>query len=427
MSEIKCGRQVKSLFTYVDNIYVDNIKAMISVRNITVEHRNNNAKRDFLFVNKVQCKHIPNSPEDMIAMCGEIASVVRETLNDDGYNESDSILVIGFAETATAIGEFVAEHLDLYMTSRIYITQTTRENVIGAKEILNFEEEHSHATTHKLLKKEGNNFNLNMFNYILFVEDEITTGNTILNFVNAMREQFDGMKNTKFGVASICNWQNSKDTIKFRVNNIDIFYLIHGSIKDTNVKMLENSHLRIVGQDRVITGSKPYVKKLEYKCNQEEWPDNFLEQRTINEFNGMSTAEYGRFNECFVEKLAKYIDDELKASSYRIIGTEEFMGLPIRVGRELEKLGKLVICHATTRSNIDVLNTKHDGEGSGIKKRYKVPSAYDNNRENYIYNLSEYTEAVVVISDTPNVYMLYMLALAIGEVASTSEIAYLKM
>lgn len=423
MNKIKCERQVKSPYTYIEDIEAEH-----NIEDIVVEHRSNNAKRDFLFVNKSQCKHIPNSPTKMLEMCNKLASEVRVTIKDS-CTSSDNVLIVGFAETATAIGEFVAENLHYTTITNVYLTQTTRESVNETKEILNFEEEHSHATTHKLLERSNESIDLNMFKYILFVEDEITTGNTILNFVNAMREQFDGMKNTGFGVASICNWQDLNEARKFERNCIDTFCLIHGELHDLSVKMLDHTYLRVVEQERVIKEPKPYIKKLEYpyECQYQLRPNNFVEQRTINKFDDICEEKYSRFNDEFTTELAEYIHNTLKANSYRIIGTEEFMGLPIRVGQELESLGAMVICQATTRSKIDVLNTKYDGESSGIKKRYQVPSAYDYDRENYIYNLSEYTHAVVIISDTPDEYKLSMLALAIGELVSTSKIAYIKL
>ena len=65
--------------------YVNNIEekeGMSIEKFITVEKRSNNAKRDFLFVNKEQCKHIPCKASDMVAMCktlGEdVASIIKE-------------------------------------------------------------------------------------------------------------------------------------------------------------------------------------------------------------------------------------------------------------------------------------------------------------------------------------------------------------
>ena len=67
----------------IDN-YIKNIKehGSFSKDNIVVEHRSNNPKRDYLFVNKLQCKHIPASPSKMVAMCNGLADMVNNKLGD---------------------------------------------------------------------------------------------------------------------------------------------------------------------------------------------------------------------------------------------------------------------------------------------------------------------------------------------------------
>lgn len=84
-----------------------------------------------------------------------------------GLYAKETLLVIGFAETATAIGAAVAAELGAdYM-------QTTRELVPDA-EYLYFSEEHSHATEQKLVKNDIDRA-LRTIDRILFVEDEVTT------------------------------------------------------------------------------------------------------------------------------------------------------------------------------------------------------------------------------------------------------------
>ena len=81
--------------------------------------RDNNTKRKYLVVNRLQGKHIPVKPSDFFGMTDALADIVCEAYKDE------KLLLIGFAETATAIGMAVASKLDtLYM-------QTTRENIEG--------------------------------------------------------------------------------------------------------------------------------------------------------------------------------------------------------------------------------------------------------------------------------------------------------
>jgi hypothetical protein len=87
-------------------------------------------------------------------------------------------------------------------------------------------------------------------------------------------------------------------------------------------------------------------------------------------------------------------------TTVRIIGTEESMVVPIMVGSELKRIYNLnVKCHSSSRSKIDVLNSDFDDRWTGIKDRHKIPSMYDINRETYIYNLNDYSDIVILISD----------------------------
>ena len=77
--------------------------------------RENNKKRSYLVVNPLQGKHVPVSPTAAFDMFGALADILKQA-----YRE-EKLLLIGFAETATAVGAYIAGELNaLYM-------QTTRE------------------------------------------------------------------------------------------------------------------------------------------------------------------------------------------------------------------------------------------------------------------------------------------------------------
>jgi phosphoribosyl-AMP cyclohydrolase len=98
-----------------------------------------------------------------------------------------------------------------------------------------------------------------------------------------------------------------------------------------------------------------------------------------------------------IKEIIKYLEEY---KYLRIVGTEEFMEIPIKIGAELERKGHHVTVQATTRSKIDVLESYFDGEDSGIKSRYEVASAYESDRKNYIYNMDESSDAVVIMTDS---------------------------
>lgn len=133
---------------------------------VRIAKRENNAKRSFLIVNPLQGKHIPVSPSQAISIFSDIAKLIYKEY------KNEKLLIIGFAETATAIGSQIA--IDLKCD---YI-QTTRE-ILNDAQYLFFSEEHSHATEQKLVRN-GLDSKIDSYQRIVFVDDEISTGKTIL-------------------------------------------------------------------------------------------------------------------------------------------------------------------------------------------------------------------------------------------------------
>ena len=141
---------------------------------VRVARRDNNKKRGYLVVNPAAAKHVPASPSAALGLFGALADLIRERYHDE------RLLLVGFAETATAIGAAAAVSLETP-----YI-QTTREIIPGAG-YLYFSEEHSHATEQKLVRDQLDEL-IPDTDRIVFVEDEVTTGNTILNIISIMEK-----------------------------------------------------------------------------------------------------------------------------------------------------------------------------------------------------------------------------------------------
>ena len=106
---------------------------------VRIAKRENNTKRSYLVVDPLQGKHIPVVPSKAIELFSSLAETFKEEYKDE------KLLLVGFAETATAIGAQAA----ISIGSK-YI-QTTREPIPDV-EYLFFSEEHSHATEQKLIK-----------------------------------------------------------------------------------------------------------------------------------------------------------------------------------------------------------------------------------------------------------------------------------
>ena len=177
---------------------------------VKLAKREKNKKRNYLLVNPMQGKHVPVSPTKALRLFDDLADKIRKSY------ELEKLLLVGFAETATAIGAELAVSLGVK-----YI-QTTREIIAGA-DYLFFSEEHSHATEQKLVKEDMDRV-MPEIERIIFVEDELTTGKTILNIISILEKRYP--KKIEFSVASILNGMNEENFQVYKDKNIELFYLL---------------------------------------------------------------------------------------------------------------------------------------------------------------------------------------------------------
>lgn len=356
----------KQLEQYVSNIqyHADGLNDAI-----TVEHRSNNPKRDFLFCNKLQGKHIPVSCTKSIDMFNKLADKINTEFSNTNYK----VLVVGFAETATAIGWIVAKRIK----NAVYYLQTTRENIEGMKRFVDFKEEHSHAVEQYLYCIEDK---IPYYDYVLFIDDEISTGNTILNVIFKLTGKKHGVK---YGVASICNWQTKENQDMFRTFGIDTFALITGEVNDINEKMQvdikdDTCHSCEISE---ASGVKIYSREL------------FKIERCGRE---LDNEEYEKVIDRVYNNISADLEKDKNAKDIEIIGTEEFMSIPLLVGYRIEQeLDVTVKFHATSRSSIDIMAEASDFDNELVNKA-PLHSAYDENRQTYLYNIRKHDKVYII-------------------------------
>ncbi len=358
---------------------------------IRIAKRENNKKRSYLVVNPLQGKHVPVSPLMAFQMMDTLAGQVRLAY------PGERLLLVGFAETATAIGARLAVKLDAG-----YI-QTTREYVPGA-DYLYFTESHSHATEQRLVKNELETA-INRFDRVVFVEDEVTTGNTILNIVKIMEREYHGK--VHFSVASLLNGMDRDALLRYQEHGIETHYLLktdHSSFtelaerfsKDGNYVSLEELEPKNEDSQR----NSGDVEKADERVPGEERDtaggiaEMFL-QGYLNARRLVEGRAYG--DSC--ENLWAQIRNQcppIPGKSYLVLGTEEFMYPALLVGSKLEEAGCLVRCHATTRSPIEVSSK----EAYPLHARYELRSLYEEERRTFVYDLGTYDQ-VFILSDAP--------------------------
>lgn len=328
---------------------------------VRIAKRENNNKRAYLVVNRLQGKHIPVKPREALGMFRELAAQLKESFAEE------KLLLIGFAETATAIGAAVAAELGAdYM-------QTTRE-VIPGVEYLYFSEEHSHATEQKLVKNDIDSV-IDIVDRIIFIEDEVTTGKTILNIINILQKQYPGK--VQFAAASLLNGMDVAALAAYRDRNIALFWLV------------KTDHAVYTEIAESYKGDGAYIDCSDSSPTQIK----SITTEMMNARRLVSAEKYG----AFCEQLYRDVSDSKKlaeADKILVLGTEEFMYPALLVAERLESLGKNVRFHATTRSPISVSTE----EAYPLHTRYQLRSFYDKERTIFIYDLDRY-DCVLIITD----------------------------
>lgn len=306
---------------------------------IDIVERVNNSKRNFLIMNKLQGKYIPVNPYIALDMFDKLADQIE-------YIEG-KILVVGFAETATAIGCEVAYRLSL-KGKDVDVMHTTRVAHPG-KPVYKFREEHSHAVDQLLYISRDE---LAAYDSIVFVEDEVTTGDTICNIVKLLHA--DGIK-ADIRVASVINCMSEDEMLRFEEMGVKACWLMK----------LGKEALSVEGTGYRYTHLTLELPNTRFKVDTEDY--------------------YAQLKKVMNEVLQSVnVSDN---STVLVIGTEECMYPAMCLAMFLKARVSQTDVVATTRVPIHV-----EGE---IFSRDIVGSSYGNYTTS-IYNLRKYDTAVVV-------------------------------
>ena len=344
---------------------------------IKMAKRHNNPKRDFLFVNTILGKHIAVQGRDALMMHRALGDKVYELFKEKGW-ENKKVLLVGFAETATALAQnimfYSLKFKEKFPLNIVGYTQTTREE-LPSNQYTNiaFEEEHSHATSQKLYFDKELDYDV-----VLFVEDEITTGNTILNFISQFEKHQSGKD---YAVASILNWQNDKDAKTFSEKGVEVAFLVRGKMKTElpSFSIKEGKEYDL------------YQDEVNYKANL-SLRNNPRLPMTVEEF-----SEYVTFGDNKDKEFSKLISLKDSKKKTLIIGTEENMFVPIFFAIIIDADVK-----ATTRSPIE----SSLENGYPISSRLKLNSAYESGRVTYLYDmdLGDYEQFVIFVEEESPVF-----------------------
>jgi adenine/guanine phosphoribosyltransferase-like PRPP-binding protein len=357
--------------------------------------RRQNPKRQVLFVSTVLGKHLSVPPATLLAAGMALGGRVEATLaGTDPTADEDRLraalggdwlapadvapnpratvraTVIGFAETATALGHAVRRRLGPGPLSH-----TTRRPV-GTEPVVRCVEAHSHAVDHEV--HHGDADFLADAAPVVIVDDEMTTGSTALSLVEAINDRHP---RHRYVLATLVDWRSDADRERLAEEAARL-----GTAVEV-VSLL----------DAVATiGEAPPLPSFT------EAPPGTPPRVTTHEVDlGPATARTG-----WTAEHQATLDDRIaeavaplaaarRGSKVLVLGTEELMYVPALIALHL---GPGAVTRSTTRSPI----VPAAGAGYPIHDRSTFPAVDGLDGDRFLYNLGDdRVDDVVVVTDVP--------------------------
>lgn len=364
----------------------DSNRSLFDVTELVGMALRHNPKRAHLLVSRVLGKHVPSQPGLLIA-AGELLGVLAGRMLDartpsaftiDGLREIAAeisaalkvapdaaeaedhaararqlleplktirphLAMLGYAETATGLGKLVSLALGSY-----YIHSTRHAGAdhlaFGA-----FEEEHSHATSHRILPRSPDL--LSGTGPMVLIDDEISTGNTI---ISTIRDLQASAPRQHYVVAALVDLRTKADRARFDSFaaelgiRVDVVALASGTLS-TPVDVLEraSAYLELEIPANPIERANGSVEILELSVPK---------YTQLSDRHGSSTP----LTNHLLDSLSAQISQSIRSEKpVLVLGTEEFLYLPLAVADSLNGksgTGYKTVFSSTTRSPIAVLD-----------------------------------------------------------------------
>jgi adenine/guanine phosphoribosyltransferase-like PRPP-binding protein len=352
-----------------------------------------NARRAHLLVSPVLGKHVPADPELVYETAAALGRLVAASVDT-------SAAVMGFAETATALGHVVAE------TMRAPYLHSTRRLVTGSEASVTFEEEHSHARAHRLLPEDPRL--LSSADTVVVVDDEISTGRTAVNTISQLHRR---QHHERYVIASIVDVRSPQEQHRLQSfadsqsTRIDVVSLATARLS------LPASFLDAAGQVATAhpSGRAEFggTDASTTRC----WPAGVREGAR----HGFLPAHYGDAHAA-ATACGRGIAAIVEGDDVLVLGCEELMYAPLLIARALAAAvgpARRVQFSSTTRSPIVTI----DEPGYPVRSQltFDAHDGTDTSEPRFAYNVAPhsgrgaYTDIVLVVdevADTPQMYGL---------------------
>ncbi|MGI5399320.1 phosphoribosyltransferase [Streptomyces sp. CA-135486] len=381
-----------------------------------------NPKRAHLLVSNVLGKHVPQSPAVVYGAGYGLGERVRKLL---GEEQAARAVVLGYAETATGLGHSVADGVG----SAPYL-HSTRRPVKGVAQAGGFEESHSHATSHLLLPEDPSL--LAGDGPLILVDDEFSTGNTVLNTIRELHGRYP---RDRYVIVALVDMRSEPDRERLSAfaeemgARVDLVALAAGTVRLPE-DVLEKGQA-LVAEHEAKTGPTGTPTAVLHVAGGAVAPGatgagTTTARGSVN--HGALRVELGwpgglpdggrhgftpahRVElEAALPRMAGRIADALAAPRrVLVLGFEELMYAPLRLGTALEQVVDADVRYSTTtRSPVLAV----DDPGYAIRSRLVFPAhddPADGPGQRYAYNVAGAGfDAVVAVvdsaADTPQLH-----------------------
>ena len=363
-----------------------------------------NPKRAQLLVSTVLGKHVPVDPRvvcgtgrllgalvarslagDASPPPGTWAAAAAATVRGDDPARLLSVLpdpepvlgvvTFGFAETATSLGHLVADQL-----GSPYLHSTRRPD--GPEPVTaKFVESHSHATDH-LLRPDGR-LTLAGAGPLVLVDDELSTGRTALNVVEALHARFPRDRYVLAGLVDVRSPESDAVRAELAARlrcRIDVVSLARGS-----VRVPDGTAERVALDLAAPTPPPPDGRAGDGPVGVREvplpWPAR-LPHGGRHGFAGPDRPEFDATVAAAALGLGSVCGT---AERVLVLGTEELMYLPLRLALALRSPTRATAFQSTTRSPVHAI----DAPGYPIRRRIDFVSSVHpggDRAERHVYN-----------------------------------------
>ncbi len=345
-----------------------------------------NPRRAHLLVSRVLGKHLPVDPALALNAAAGLAGRVQAVIEG-----GSPPLVLGFAETATALGQAVAANLP----GAVCVLSTRRPG----SESISFAEEHSHATGHRVLAPGAM---IDQPRTVVLVDDELSSGRTAINTIRALhgRSWHPG-----YVVAALLDLRPAPAREQFEKLAAELgvpvmaVSLLSGALQVPADAPARVAALVAAADAPLRLEPRPRIGRLEA-----DWPA----ATKLSARYGWTPADDAPLEMALEAVVSRLLDGEIGSAGkvgevggvakVLVLGTEELMYAPMRLAAILGRRSPAteVRYQSTTRSPVAPL----DRDGYAVRCALAFQAPDEPGRASFVYNVRPgLADHILVVTD----------------------------